>query len=299
MLSSILKTSDCNLNNKNVHIYENLVECINNIFDKKLNFHTQLYKLHLQKLEDIIQEKELQIKIVSIMKVNKKSAIDKPSPDVSLNKSINDDPNCDKNTVSDLNINHLIPNHIESSNFGLDDQEVIWDRINKARSNHDNNLFNDVADTSIHYNSTSCSLSNIDSSNNACDIIINESSRVNNLDVSGLDVSGLDVSGLDVSGLDVSSLDVSSLDVSSLDVSSLDVSSLDVSELNTPDKYPTINALHKLNTSDRIKCIREIFRTASNNVKEMGKLDIKYINNYALEVNKESDRLLETYLNTH
>lgn len=62
---------------------------------------------------------------------------------------------------------------------------------------------------------------------------------------------------------------------------------------------PPINALYRINPIQRRTVIKDIFNTATENITKLAELDNKYKDNFDVEVQKEADRLLEVYLQTH
>lgn len=62
---------------------------------------------------------------------------------------------------------------------------------------------------------------------------------------------------------------------------------------------PLINALYKVNPTQRKNIIKQLFFEAKENIMKLAELDNKYKENIDDEIQKEADRLLEVYLKTH
>jgi hypothetical protein len=204
-----------------------------------------------------------------------------------LKKSISNTTNNDVCNLKKIISDDINSESLKTSNFGLDGQDLIWERIDKARKNNIGiepvyNCDTDVINTSDQYVGAPKSdnpLYDIVDDDYLIHVNTDKSSHVNNLNIPDIDSSVVDIPDIDSSVVDIPDIDSSVVDI--------------------PIKYPTINAFHKLTPSDRKTCIKDIFITATNNVNEMCKLDTKYFNIFDDEVSKEADRLLETYLKTH
>ena len=64
-------------------------------------------------------------------------------------------------------------------------------------------------------------------------------------------------------------------------------------------KPPIINSLYKITPKQRKDVLMEIYNNASENMNELSKYDDDIKNNLDDEINNESNRLLQVYLDTH
>jgi hypothetical protein len=73
----------------------------------------------------------------------------------------------------------------------------------------------------------------------------------------------------------------------------------DLKKKATQVNPPMVNALFRINPSQRKALLKKMFIKANENISNLAKLDNTYINNFDKEVQAEADRLLKVYLSTH
>jgi hypothetical protein len=64
-------------------------------------------------------------------------------------------------------------------------------------------------------------------------------------------------------------------------------------------KPPPINALYRINPKQRKEVLMDMYNSAVENMNELSKFDDEIKNNLEEEISKESNRLLQLYLDTH
>ena len=121
--------------------YHEMLNELNDIYNNKFEYHTQLYKLHLKNIDYITKEKELHKKLILniFQKIDpcfeKKLIISSNDKNQKLNNqtenSIANYFILDKNTQSKTEN----PIYDENYDFGLESQDLVWERIRKARLN--------------------------------------------------------------------------------------------------------------------------------------------------------------------
>jgi hypothetical protein len=190
---------------------------------------------------------------------------------INLIDDLEDDPNnTEDETLEDDISKQITPEQMQTELESIEnssEQEQVWDRMQKARS-------------------TLCEL---DSEKNISGLISDETSKgtvkENNLVVE-TDLN--DVLKKDkLSGELTEDLDGDPVEKYSTGVA--------------PDmlKPPPINALYRINPRQRKEVLSDIYNSAVENMNELYKFDDDIKNNLEEEIGKESNRLLQLYLDTH
>ena len=233
----------------NLDICTSFIEKLNKIFDSRIQYHTDVVQKHTDK----------------ILKLNKKRLIAIKEAVDEMNKlDMNYSPhNNEKSIDAENNLFKTLHSSEDVLDSGLDDQDMIWDRIRQSQLKNEHEI----------------------KSKNAIPVTVDNNEPI---------VSDLNNEPI-VS--DLNNEPIVTVDNNEPIVSDLNNTPVD----NTSDELtpPTLNALFKVNPTTRKHVIKKIFNEAIDSITKLSDIDNKYKDNFDVEVQKEADRLLDVYLQTH
>ena len=258
---------------------------LNKIFNDLIDFHINLIKEHTEEIIKLQNVRLVKIKALfssfdsNIVGNETKSQLEtvtlksnhggnqpfdnQPFDNQLFNELHNNElHNNEPNTTPELNTRMV--GDLQSN---LDEQDLIWDRIRKSQLGEDTihqNIKNELNNNTQEITNTSA---------------IQTTGKENNLLISNLNVFNSNIEPNETS--------------SQL---AADLKSYELYQKPTP---PKINALFKVNPTQRQTIIKNIFKQATKNITKLSLVDDKYKNAFDTEVQNEADRLLEVYLQTH